>query len=173
MKQCLADVNVPLALLVRHHEHHKLALKWFDRLATGEAGLCRWVQLSLVRLLGNRSIRSEYAVSAIAAWNLIDELLQDERLYFVAEPEAADSVYPGSLRYPISTGKLAGDEWLAAISIAASIRLVTLDSGFLPRRRFQLRRTRLKSRMSSSNVKELRKHHASGDWCLVLSPNWQ
>ena len=37
MKRCLADVNVLLPLLVRHHEHHELALRWFDGLAPGEA----------------------------------------------------------------------------------------------------------------------------------------
>ncbi len=38
MKRCLADVNVLLALLVRHHEHHKLAGEWFDNLAAGGNG---------------------------------------------------------------------------------------------------------------------------------------
>jgi toxin-antitoxin system PIN domain toxin len=130
MKRCLVDVNVLLALLVRHHEHHKMAVKWFDKLAAGEAGLCRSVQLALIRLLGNRAVMGEYAVSALAAWKLIDDLMQDERLYFVAEPDGVDSVFPGLLRYPISTGKLVGDAWLAAMSIAVSTKLVTLDSGF-------------------------------------------
>ena len=130
MKRCLVDVNVLLALLVRHHEHHKLAMTWFERLAPAEAGLCRWVQLSLVRLLGNRRIMGGYAVSALAGWNLVEDLLQDERLYFFSEPEAVDSVFRGLLRYPVPTGKLVGDAWLAALSIAASIKLVTLDSGF-------------------------------------------
>jgi predicted nucleic acid-binding protein len=35
MKRCLADVNVLLALLVRHHEHNEL-LRWFDSLEAGE-----------------------------------------------------------------------------------------------------------------------------------------
>jgi predicted nucleic acid-binding protein len=53
MKQCLTDVNVLLALLLRQHEYHRTALKWFDILAAGEAGLCRIVQLALIRLLGH------------------------------------------------------------------------------------------------------------------------
>jgi predicted nucleic acid-binding protein len=76
----------------------------------------------------------EYAMSAIAAWNLVEELLQDERLHFVAEPESVDTVFPALLRCPVPAGKLVGDAWLAAISIAASKRLITLDSGF---RRFE------------------------------------
>lgn len=130
MKRCLADVNVLLALLVRHHEHHKLARKWFESLAAGEVGLCRFVQLALIRLLGNSSIMGEYAVAAGAAWRLIDELLQDERLDFIAEPREFESIFPTLLNHPIPTGKLVGDAYLAAFSIASPCRLVTLDRGF-------------------------------------------
>ena len=130
MKPCLADVNVLLALLVRQHEHHKLALRWFDRLAANEAGLCRFVQLALIRLLGNRYIMGDDAISAGTAWRLIDELAQDERVDFVPEPDLLDSVLPTLLNYPVPTGKLIGDAYLAAFAIAGSLRMVTLDRGF-------------------------------------------
>ena len=130
MKPCLADVNVLLALLVRQHEHHRLALRWFERLAANEAGLCRFVQLALIRLLGNRHIMGNDAVSAGTAWRLIDELSQDERIDFVPEPDLLDSVLPTLLNYPVPTGKLIGDAYLAAFSIATSRRMVTLDRGF-------------------------------------------
>ena len=130
MKQCLVDVNVLLALLTRQHIHHQLARKWFDSLSAGEAGLCRLVQLALIRLLGNRSIMGDHAVSATSAWRLVDELLQDERLDFVVEPLLLDSAFPSLLNYPIPAGKVLSDAYLAAFSIAASRRLVTLDRGF-------------------------------------------
>jgi uncharacterized protein len=130
MKPCLADVNVLLALLVRRHEHHKLALKWFDRLAANEAGLCRFVQLALIRLLGNHHIMGADAISDGTAWRLIDELAQDERIDFISEPDLLHSVLPALLNYTIPTGKLIGDAFLAAFSIAGSRRMVTLDRGF-------------------------------------------
>jgi toxin-antitoxin system PIN domain toxin len=130
MKPCLADVNVLLALLVRQHEHHRLALRWFDRLAANEAGLCRFVQLALIRLLGNHHIMGDDAVPAGTAWHLIDELAQDERVDFVPEPDLLDSVLPTLLNYPVPTGKLIGDAYLAAFSIAGSRKMVTLDRGF-------------------------------------------
>jgi toxin-antitoxin system PIN domain toxin len=129
MKRCLADVNVLLPLLVRHHEHHELALRWFDGLAPGEAVLCRFVQLALVRLLGNRTIMGKYAVSASAAWDLIAELMEDERLEFAAEPLLVDGVFPKLLRYAAPTNKLVGDAYLAAFSIAGQMRLTTVDTG--------------------------------------------
>ena len=130
MKRCLADVNVLLPLLVRHHEHHELALRWFDGLAPREAVLCRFVQLALVRLLGNRTIMGKYAVSASAAWDLIAELIEDERLEFAAESPLVDAVFPKLLRYAAPTNKLVGDAYLAAFSIAGQMRLTTVDKGF-------------------------------------------
>jgi toxin-antitoxin system PIN domain toxin len=130
MKRCLVDVNVWLALLVRQHEHHRVARKWFDTLVTGEAGLCRFVQLGLMRLLANRTVMGDHAVSAAAAWTLIQELLEDERLEFAPEPADLDSILPGLLHYPTPTGKLIADAYLAAFAIASSRRLVTLDQGF-------------------------------------------
>jgi toxin-antitoxin system PIN domain toxin len=130
MKRCLADVNVLLPLLVRHHEHHELALRWFDGLAPGEAVLCRFVQLALVRLLGNRMIMGEYAVSASAAWDLIAELIEDERMEFAAESPLVDAVFAKLLRYAAPTNKLVGDAYLAAFSIAGQMRLTTADKGF-------------------------------------------
>jgi uncharacterized protein len=130
MKPCLADVNVFLALLVRQHEHHRSALKWFDGLAAGEAGLCRFVQLALIRLLGNRHIMGDDAVPAATAWRIIDELAEDERVHFVTEPSLLDSVLPPLLNDSVPAAKLVGDAYLAAFSIAASRKMVTLDRGF-------------------------------------------
>jgi toxin-antitoxin system PIN domain toxin len=130
MKRCLVDVNVWLALLVIQHEHHKLARKWFDRLTANEAGLCRIVQLALIRLLANRSIMGVHVVSASSAWILLETLLEDERVDFIAEPSGVDSVLPTLLNYPIPTGKLVTDAYLAAFAMTASRRLVTLDRGF-------------------------------------------
>lgn len=130
MKRCLADVNVVLALLVKHHEHHGLANAWFDTLGAGEAGLCRTVQLALIRLLGNKSVMGKYAVSALAAWDLIGELLCDERIGFASEPATFDSAFSALLQYPGPTGKLLGDAYLAAFAITSARTLVTLDGGF-------------------------------------------
>ncbi len=130
MKPCLADVNVLLALLVRQHEHHNIALQWFDGLAADEAGLCRFVQLALIRLLGNSHIMGDDAVSAGTAWRLIEELLQDERITFIPEPSVLDTTFPPLLNFPVPAVKLVGDAYLAAFAIASARRMVTLDRGF-------------------------------------------
>jgi hypothetical protein len=130
MKQCLADVSVLLPLLVRHHEHHEMALRWFENLHAGEALLCRFVQLGLIRLLGNRAIMGEFVLSGASAWQLIEHLMEDERLEFAAEPAALDSALPGLLTYPVPASKLVSDAYLAAFAIAGTLRLIAADKAF-------------------------------------------
>ena len=64
------------------------------------------------------------------AWSLIEELLGDERVEFVAEPPAIDMILPALLRYPVPAGKLVSDAYLAAFALSSSRRLVTLDAGY-------------------------------------------
>jgi toxin-antitoxin system PIN domain toxin len=130
MKRCLADVNVFFPLLVEDHEHHPKAMYWFDSLEPGEAHLCRFVQLGLVRLMGNRTVMGGKAISASAAWDLIVGLMEDERVEFAAEPALIDTVLPKMFRYSEPTNRLVSDAYLAAFSIAAQMRLVTFDKGF-------------------------------------------
>lgn len=130
MTPCLVDVNVLLALVALQHVHHSAARKWFSALSAGEAGLCRVVQLALIRLLNNRSVMGEGAISPGAAWRLIEELLEDERLEYVPEPPRLDSVLPILLVHPMPAGKLVTDAYLAAFAIASSRCLVTFDKGF-------------------------------------------
>jgi len=78
-KNCRSEIPASaarlLALVTRQHVHHNAASKWFAALAAGEAGLCRIVQLALIRLLNHRSVMGDDAISAGAAWRLIEELL--------------------------------------------------------------------------------------------------
>jgi toxin-antitoxin system PIN domain toxin len=134
MKPCLVDANVVFPLLVRGHTHHRSARRWFDGLAAGEAGICRLVQLAVIRLLGNRTIMESDALPAAGAWRHIDELQQDERLDFVPEPPRLDAVLPTLLVQPVPSLNLVADAYLAAFTIAASRRFVTFDQGF---RQFQ------------------------------------
>ncbi|MBL8296230.1 MAG: PIN domain-containing protein [Bryobacterales bacterium] len=130
MKPCLVDVNLWLALVVRQHEHHARAGHWFDSLPASGAGLCRFVQLALIRLLANRSLMGAHAIAVSAGWDLVAELMEDERVEFLPEPPGLDGVMPALLRYRAPTVQLVRDSYLAAFAIAQGLTLVTLDQGF-------------------------------------------
>jgi toxin-antitoxin system PIN domain toxin len=130
MKPCLADVNVWLALLVPRHVHHERATRWFASAAAGEIGLCRIVQLGVICLLGNPAVMGGDAISAAAAWGVVSQLGEDERVEWIPEPPGIDSVLPDLFRHPGPTGKLVGDAYLAAFAISGGRRIVTLDRGF-------------------------------------------
>jgi len=130
MKPCLADVSAILPLLVLDHEHNKPARRWFDRLSADELGLCRHTQIAVIRLLGNPHIMGELAMPASHAWRMLQELLQDERVLFLQEPENIDSIFSTLLTWPFPAARLVGDAYLAAFAMASSRRMVTFDTGF-------------------------------------------
>ena len=84
----------------------------------------------MLRLLANPSVMGNSALAPSAAWVLLEDLRRDERLEFVVEPPHMDAIIPRLLRYPVPTGKLITDAYLAAFAIASNRRLVTLDAGF-------------------------------------------
>jgi len=130
MPTCLVDVNVWLAILRPEHPHHVPARAWYRVLPPNHAGLCRFVQLSVIRLLGNKTVMGHAAKSAAAAWEVVLELMEDERVELVHEPPGLDSILPTLLRYRTPTPSLINDAYLAAFAIASGRRLATLDRGF-------------------------------------------
>jgi toxin-antitoxin system PIN domain toxin len=130
MKPCLADVNLVFALLVDSHDHHLAAVDWANSLALGKFGICRPVQLAVMRLLANATIMKEQVLSASASWEVLAELRRDERVVMLPEPEDVERVFPAMLRYSEPTHKLISDAWLAAMAVAGSWKLATFDAGF-------------------------------------------
>ena len=138
MKPGLVDINVWFALLVAEHEHHQEARNWYSGLAAGEAVRCRIVQLGVIRLLGTATMMKGNPIPTRQAWDLIQQLLEDERVEFAAEPADLDELLPPLFRQPGPTPKLLGDAYLAAFALASSRKLVTRDGGFTQFRGLQV-----------------------------------
>lgn len=130
MKPCLADLNFLIPVVIKTHLHHSTALHWYRQQSAGGIGMCRVVQLGMIRLLGNSRIMQDKALPARAAWDLTTELLKDERLEFWNEPPGLDDQLRPLFRYPVPTPSLVGDAYLAAFAITLNVNLVTFDSGF-------------------------------------------
>jgi toxin-antitoxin system PIN domain toxin len=130
MKPCLVDLNVLLGLLTVRHTHHHTCRAWFADLYAGQARMCRLVQLGLVRLLANRTIMRDDALSPLEGWRTVESLLEDERLGFQPDSTEANAIMPRYLRGTAASGKVVNDAYLAALAVSGSMTLVTLDKGF-------------------------------------------
>ena len=126
----LIDGNVALALLVRSHAHHEFARGWYRDLDDGEFGLCRLVQLTVVRLLATKRVMGESVMSVSAGWRVLGDLAEDSRVVFVGEDEETEKVLPTMWRYAQPTPQLVNDGYLAALALSTGRRLVTFDQGF-------------------------------------------
>jgi len=109
MKRCLADVNVLLPLLVatRHHDWRCAG----RRAGSGRSVLCRFVQLALVRLLGNRTIMGKYAFP-LRPHGLIAELMEGRAAGVRGGAAFGRWRVSETLRYAAPTTKLVGDAYL-------------------------------------------------------------
>ncbi|MFM2124616.1 MAG: hypothetical protein RL328_1067, partial [Acidobacteriota bacterium] len=112
MRTNLVDANVWLSLFVIEHEHHAATMQWFEQLQAGEAGLCRAVQATLLRLLGLRQVMGTGALTLAQAWIRIEQALEDERVVFLEEPMGLDAAWPTLFRYDQPTPNLAQDSYL-------------------------------------------------------------
>jgi predicted nucleic acid-binding protein len=74
MSLSLLDTNVWLSLAIDCHEHHLLALEWFDEASVdASACFCRMTQNSFLRLLTLKALFQEDTMAnsqAIAAYRL-------------------------------------------------------------------------------------------------------
>ncbi len=130
MKPCLADINALLPILIRTHAHQEPAMAWWDRQPAGRVGLCRFVQLGIVRLLANPRVMGPKAATARVAWELTVELLADERLEFWPEPPGLEQHYTGLLRYSAPKPGLVSDAYLAAFALSRKAAVASFDRGF-------------------------------------------
>ncbi len=130
MNSCLVDVNVLLAMFAVRHKHHVAASRWRDGLRAGELGICRSVQLSVIRLLATRRVMGEETMSAADGWRMLDDVMGDDRVAWVEEGEGIQSILPAMWRYAQPTPQLVNDGYLAAMAVSKGRRLVTFDQGF-------------------------------------------
>ena len=130
MNSCLVDVNVLLAMFAVQHKHHVAASRWRDGLGDGEWGICRSVQLSVIRLLATRRVMGEETMSAADGWRMLQDVMGDVRVAWVEEGAEIGVILPMMWRYAQPTPQLVNDGYLAALALSTGRRLVTFDQGF-------------------------------------------
>jgi len=130
---CLADVNVWLALALIGHTHQAPAQRWFENTDAEAIFFCRITQNGLLRLLTSRSVMGANVLRPTDAWKLYDTFYQDGRIRFAGEPVGIEGLWRKQ-----SVGHSSGpnawtDAYLAAFASATDLTVVTFDLGFARR----------------------------------------
>jgi uncharacterized protein len=136
---CLPDVNVWLALTVAEHVHHAAATQWFETPEHEQIAFCRVTQMGFLRLLTNPRVMADAALAPERAWNLLDTLLRDSRIFFSAEPLDLETFFRDSTRRRQRGVNFWTDAYLSAFASAAGFTLVTFDTGYARYKDIRLR----------------------------------
>lgn len=120
------DINLWLALAAPEHPHSAKALRWW-RAEEGSIGFCRLTALGLLRLVTTAAAMDQKPLNMDEAWWVYERFFEDDRVVFLAEPEAAEALFRQNARGQQASPKLWADAWLLAFAEAAGGQLVTFD----------------------------------------------
>ncbi len=125
----LCDVNVLLAICDEDHAHYETVHAWLNKIESkSQLIVCRFSQLSLLRLLTTSAVMLRKPFNMAGAWRVYETLMVDERMIFLSEPFHMDSVFKAIVPGNPTAPKLWQDAYLAAFAISAQMQLVSLDS---------------------------------------------
>ncbi len=127
----LLDVNVWIALAFESHQHHPLAVAWFDKARDETCYFCRISQSGFLRLVSNRSLMGPDAVDLKDAWRLYDAMTADPRVVFMNEPDGTERHWRALTQRSSFSPKVWSDAYLAAFAKAANLEIISFDRGFM------------------------------------------
>jgi toxin-antitoxin system PIN domain toxin len=132
MSLSLLDTNVWVSLANDRHQHHLLALAWFDKASSdASACFCRMTQNSFLRLLTLKALFEEDTMTnqqAIAAYR---RLRQDPRVGWLGEPEGLEVHWFALASWRTPAPKRWMDAYLCTFARSVGAHLVTFDRGYL------------------------------------------
>ena len=130
MRSYFPDVNVWIALTYRGHVHYPQATAWLDQVDAGSIFFCRFTQLGLLRVLTNSHVMGAEVCTQREAWRAYDRWFGDDRVAFLDEPPQVEAALRRLTQTSQALPAAWPDAYLAALSRAAGLTLVTLDKGF-------------------------------------------
>lgn len=137
----LADVNLLFALVRERHQHNRTAIEWLGGVTeSGSIGVCRVVQMGVLRLLTTKSMMLDDLQTPDQAWGVLTELMKDSRFEWLPEPMELDAAWAEILAERPASESANTDCYLAALAISTDLRLVSFDGGF---RRFKRLRSEI------------------------------
>jgi toxin-antitoxin system PIN domain toxin len=122
----LLDVNVWLAAAWARHVHHPLAKRFVDA-EDADMLFCRVTELAFLRLITNRAVTGDDALTRRQAWDRLLALQADPRIKLVPEPRGLAPLWIAFSKRDDRSHLLWTDDYLAAFAQAADVELVTLE----------------------------------------------
>ena len=127
----LADINLIFALINERHAFHTRACKWLDARRAGyQLGICRQVQMALIRLLSNKAAMAGDPLTLPEAWKVYADLISDPSVGFIPEPQGFQEVWIKLCQPYGASPKVLSDAYLAAMAITSSLPMATFDRDF-------------------------------------------
>ncbi|HEV2687603.1 MAG TPA: TA system VapC family ribonuclease toxin [Bryobacteraceae bacterium] len=121
----IPDINVWVALAAEH-THRDVALNWW-RQYEGSVGFCRLTQMGMLRLLTTSATMNGKPLAMRQAWKVYDSFMRDDRVEFLSEPSAMESIFRQHSSGKFASPKLWGDAYLIAFATESNGELVTFD----------------------------------------------
>lgn len=138
MSSYLPDVNVWLALTLKGHVHHAVALDWFNACdKEGSIAFCRQTQTGLLRLLTTQAVMAAHRLppfSNAEAWKIMMSWTGQPAVFFANEPIDLEEKWRSLAAIRSPSPKVWMDAYLAAFTCCSGLRMVTNDKAF---RRFK------------------------------------
>ncbi|MFZ4717641.1 MAG: TA system VapC family ribonuclease toxin [Chthoniobacterales bacterium] len=126
----LPDINVWLALADRDHEHHDRARNYWEKESASRLAFTRVSMLGLIRLLSNRHVMKGDPFTTAEAWSAYLAFRDLPEVFFLAEPESAESMMREWSEKPSCPASRLTDAWLASVAHTTRSRLVSFDADY-------------------------------------------
>jgi uncharacterized protein len=91
-------MNVLLAVRAAWHAHHTSAWMWFEEREAGSVAISRVTQMDLLRLLTNPKVLPSEVRSVSQAWDAVNEMRSDKRVFFQSEPAQLENIWAALMR---------------------------------------------------------------------------
>jgi len=114
--------------------HAEKAQSWFEGLGDEKFLFCRITQMTVLRLLTTEAVMGKDVKGMREAWALWDQVCGDDRIEFLAEPEAIEKEFRELSSLASASPKVWVDGYLLAFASVAGLKLITFDRGLRSRR---------------------------------------
>ena len=126
----LLDANVWLPLSAPDHPRHARARRFWEADGGESYALCRATSQALLRLLSDRRVLGDQALTGEGAWQGLRMWLATPHVEFLDEPGGLDEILGAWGSNLDIRAKHWTDAYLAAFATASGCRLVSFDADF-------------------------------------------